>query len=144
MMLAAISANTLLSSALVTNVSAAVTCHSSTSAQAAAHSNKPEVPAPSFRGDSATSGLRIEAIDTDHWTAAKNVRFKQLARDEALRELSIEELAELESLTRLRRFEKYPRSADEILWQRRQQNLTRGLVKALEAYVEFHEAPRST
>jgi hypothetical protein len=92
---------------------------------------------------SASSGLKVNAIPIERWDAEKNSRFKTLAREEALRELSIEELADLERLTRLRR-ERYPRSADEILWQRRQQKLTQTLVEALQAYVEFHETPDRT
>jgi hypothetical protein len=88
--------------------------------------------------------LRVEGLDADHWNAEKNARFKQLAQDEAFRELSIEEFAELESLTRLRRIERFPRSADEILWHRRQQKVTYDLVKALQVYVEFHEPPHLT
>jgi len=90
------------------------------------------------------SGLRVPMIPVERWDAEKNLRYKALAKDEALRDLSIEELAELETLTRLRRFAKYPRSADEILWERRQQKVTRGLVQAVQTYVEFHEATRHT
>jgi hypothetical protein len=84
----------------------------------------------------------VEPVTIERWTAEANLRFKELARNEALRDLSVEEYKELEALTRLRRFEKYPRSAEEILWQRHQQQLTQGLVKALEDYVEFHETTR--
>lgn len=133
--------NTLLSSAMVVAAPNAVTSESSIPPTISAQSNKPEAVAESF---DAASSLDVQAMAIDHWGAEKNARFKELSRNEALRELSTEELAELESLTRLRRFEKYPRSADEILWQRRQQNLTRRLVQALQAYVEFHETPRNT
>jgi hypothetical protein len=90
------------------------------------------------------SGLHVPVSPLDCWDAENNLRYKELARDEALRELSIEELAELETLTRLRRFAKYPRSAEEILWERRQQKVTHGLVQAVQTYVEFHETPRHT
>jgi hypothetical protein len=87
---------------------------------------------------------KVQPMDNDAWTAEHNARFKELAREEALRELSIPELAELESLTRRRRFKKYPRSAEEILRERQQQKLTRSLVQALKDYVRFHEAASHT
>jgi hypothetical protein len=85
---------------------------------------------------------KVQPLDNDSWTAEHNARFKELVREEALRDLSIPELVELESLTRRRRFRKYPRSADEILRERQQQKLTRTLVLALKNYVQFHEAAR--
>jgi hypothetical protein len=94
--------------------------------------------------DDMTSGLVAEAPNVECWNPKKGLRFKALARGEAIRDLSIEELAELESLTRLRRFEKNPRTADEILWHRRQQKLTQSLVQALEKYVDFHETSNSS
>lgn len=74
------------------------------------------------------------------WNAAANARFKELTRQEALLELDVEEMIELEELTRLRRAARHPCSADEILWQRRQQKLTDSLLAALKAYVEFHQS----
>jgi hypothetical protein len=106
--------------------------------------NRAELVSDEFGVRSLNSGATTEPIMVETWSADKNIRFKELARDEALRELSIEELAELDSLTRLRRFAKYPRSAEEILWQRRQQNLTRALVRALQEYVEFHHPSGNT
>jgi len=91
------------------------------------------------RADSVT----LKTSDEIRWTPHAAARFEELSRAEAFGELSAEELRELELLTRLRRFEKYPRTADEILWTRRQRNLTRGLVHALEKYVEFHKAAHS-
>jgi hypothetical protein len=90
------------------------------------------------------STINVEHVDLHVWTAEKNARFKELAREEAIRDLPLEELAELDFLARIRRGEKYPRSADEILWGRRQEKLTLGLVNALEAYVEFHELSHSS
>lgn len=79
------------------------------------------------------------AAASEAWNPQREFRFKELSRSEALRELSIDELAELETLTRLRRHAKNPRTADEILWQRKQSRLTRDLVQALQNYVGFHE-----
>ena len=83
-------------------------------------------------------------FDADRWDAEKNSRFKVLARKEALEDLSVEEFSELESLTRLRRLKLYPRTADEILWQRGQQKVTQGLVQALKAYVKYYEPKSGT
>ena len=94
--------------------------------------------------DSGSSGTTVQTAAPDHWDAEKNERFKDLARGEVLRELSVEEEAELERLTWLRRVEQNPRPADEILWQRRQQKLTHGLVEALRAYVDFHETTHNS
>jgi hypothetical protein len=94
--------------------------------------------------DSESSERTFNAPFAEKWNAESNARFKELARAEAIRDLSVEELAELNALTRLRQAEKYPRSADEILWQRRQHNVTRNLVHALTTYVKFHETPRSS
>ena len=141
MILLPISPTGAVSSGMVAEVSHAVTSGSNTYLEFGGESNEPKVIP---EGTSGTSGLVVEAVNVGRWGAEQNARFKELAHDEALRELSIEELAELESLTRLRRFARYPRSADEIIWERRQQRLTRGLVQALQAYVEFHETPRST
>lgn len=77
--------------------------------------------------------------ETETWTAGKGQRFRELALKESLDELSIEDQAELEELTRLRRSAKNPRTADEILWERRQNRVTNDLVHALQNYVEFHE-----
>jgi hypothetical protein len=91
---------------------------------------------------------KIEAPETEptirvpiaeHWNVGKNAEFRKLAEKEALGNLTPEEALELDSLTRLRRQKNYPRTADEILWHRRQQKLTRGLLEALKDYVEFHE-----
>ena len=87
--------------------------------------------------------LLVIAHSTDRWDETSVVRFRHLARKEAGGKLVAEELAELEDLTRLRRTT-FPRTADQILWQRRQRNLTQLLISALEAYVEFHEGPSST
>jgi len=86
------------------------------------------------------SDAAVEAVVTQHWSAEMAQRFKDLSRVEALGELTIQELAELETLTRLRRSTKYPRTADEILWSRRQNSVTSGLVMAVQKYVEFHKA----
>jgi hypothetical protein len=114
------------------------------SLQAATNANRAETKVGISKSNSTSSGLILEPAVVEGWTAQKNLRFKELSRKEALEDLSIEELSELNSLTRLRRFKKFPRSADEILWQRRQQKLTRGLLRALQDYVEFHEAPSHT
>lgn len=90
------------------------------------------------------SGKLVEIVgqwDAGMWTAEKGQRFRELARRESLGDLPVEEQAELEELTRLRRSVKNPRSADEILWERRQNRVTNELVRALQNYVEFHKTP---
>ena len=82
---------------------------------------------------------KANPIYIEYWSAEKNIRFKELANKEVLDTISNEESKELDTLIRLRRSEKYPRSADEILWQRRQQKTTRKLVEILREYVELHE-----
>jgi hypothetical protein len=144
MKIVGISANTVLGSAMVIAAPDAVTSGMRACVEIAAESNKPEAVAGRFKVETIAPRVSVQAANLDHWSAEKNARFKELSRNEALRELTIEEQAELESLTRVRRFEKYPRSADEILWQRRQQQLTRSLLQALHEYVEFHETPRSS
>ncbi len=52
-----------------------------------------------------------------------------------------EEWAELDTLMALRREAKFPLSADQILWQRKQKSLTDNLLIALQKYAEFHELP---
>jgi len=144
MMTHAFGASTFVSSAMALAAPDVVTSGAATVVEAVAQSNTLEACVGGNQVGFGVSGLEAEAVDVGHWSATKNARFKELARNEALTGLSIEDFAELETLTRLRRFEKYPRSADEILWQRRQQKVTRGLVEALEAYVHFHETPRRT
>lgn len=89
-------------------------------------------------GDQGSSNQIIELERPVVWGALANARFKELSREEALRDLSAAETLELDELTRLRRMAKYPRSAEEILWQRRQQKVTDALVNALKVYVDFH------
>ena len=105
-----------------------------------AQSNLASVSPENFGVSLAGSGNAVEAVATQHWSAEKAQRFKDLSRIEALGVLMIKELAELDALTRLRRFTKYPRTAHEILWSRRQDSVTSGLVQAVQKYVEFHEA----
>jgi hypothetical protein len=140
----AVITTTVLTSAVFVDTPDIVSSGSNVLVESACESNRAEAFANNMGTRSGASGISVEALESNHWSAEKNARFKELARDEALRELSAEELAELESLTRLRRQEKYPRSPHEILWQRRQQKLTRSLVEALKAYVEFHETPHNS
>jgi hypothetical protein len=79
----------------------------------------------------------------DRWDAEKGMRFKDLAQKEAVGDISVEELVELDFLSVLRTRHKNPMKADEILWQRRQRSLTRAMIDSLKQYVEFHHVPRS-
>ena len=89
--------------------------------------------------DSQKREFRVQLPTHERWDSKDTQRFKELARLEAFGEITVQQMAELEALTRLRRRTKYPRSADEILWERRQGILTHSLIAALQAYVKFHE-----
>jgi hypothetical protein len=139
MNVASIKANALLNSAMFTVATDAVTSEFKVALANVTQSNLAEISLGSFGSSFVGSENTVKAVATQHWSAEKAQRFQQLSRIESLGELSIGELAELETLTRLRRFAKFPRTADEILWHRRQDKVTTGLVQALQKYVEFHE-----
>ncbi|HEX3857088.1 MAG TPA: hypothetical protein VHY30_07320 [Verrucomicrobiae bacterium] len=138
----AISADTVLSSSIFATEFEVVSSTLSTNVQIAEQSNFSGISIEELDASSTVNRLTTQISDVQHWSAEKGQHFRELTLKEAIGELSTNELAELESLTRLRRSEKYPRTADEILWHRSQQNVTRGLVQALQTYVEFHETPR--
>lgn len=140
MKVASISAKTLISSTMFTVGTEAVTSEFSVVPAVIAQSNLTSISPENFGFSPTGSDNAVEAVATQHWNAEKAQRFKDLSRIEALGVLTVKELAELEALTRLRRFTKYPRTADEILWNRRQNSVTSGLVQAVQKYVEFHEA----
>jgi hypothetical protein len=85
-----------------------------------------------------SSCLVLGPVFHQKWTAEANLRFKELAHKDAMDQLTAREWAELDSLSALRREAKFPLSADQILWQRRQNALTEKLLSALKEYVEFH------
>jgi len=89
------------------------------------------------------SSLTIGAAFHRTWSAEANIRFKELARKEVMGDVTPSEWAELDSLAALRRQAKFPLSADQILWQRKQSALTQNLLEALKEYVEFHNNPPS-
>lgn len=140
MKVASISAKTLLSSTMFAVGTEAVTSEVNFVPAVIAQSNLTSITPHSFGFSFAVSEKAVEAVATQEWNRQTAQRFKDLSRIEALGVLTIKELAELETLTRLRRSAEYPRTADEILWQRRQNSITSGLVQAVQKYVEFHEA----
>jgi hypothetical protein len=140
----AISVDTVSSSVISTVEFNVVTSTLNTTVEATAQSNMPEISIKDLNANSTGISFTNEISDIERWSAEKGQRFRELALNESLGELSIADMAELEALTHLRRSEKYPRSADEILWHRRQQNVTKSLVQALQTYVEFHEPSRHT
>ncbi len=75
------------------------------------------------------------------WTRAMDKRFRDLVKQEAFGTATPSQMAELERMTRERRSLQYPRSADEVLWEAKQREVTGNLVGALKRYVEFHKAP---
>ena len=84
------------------------------------------------------SSLVLGPVVHQKWSAQANLRFKELARKDVMDQLTAHEWAELDSLSALRRQAKFPLSADQILWQRKQNALTDKLLSALKEYVEFH------
>ena len=88
---------------------------------------------------SQSSGVQLGKAVHRWWSAEANLRFKELARKDAMGELTAHEWAELDSLLALRREAKFPQSADQILWRRKQKAVTENLLTALQQYVEFHE-----
>src|ERR1019366_8458672 len=110
MTVATISVTTVLTSALVTEAAELVSSGANMHVELPLETNELKAFVPTWQAATGICPMTIEAVDSDCWTAAKNVRFKQLARDEALGDLSVDELAELNSLTHLRRHEVYPRS----------------------------------
>jgi hypothetical protein len=143
-MIAAVSADTVSSPAIITTAFSVGSSALARSVRIDGESNIPEVSIE----DSEISSMDVQAssvfCDAEHWDSDKGRRFRELALRESLGTLSTEELADLELLTQLRRSEKYPRPADEILWHRRQRNVTRDLLHALRTYVEFHDTPRNS
>jgi hypothetical protein len=87
------------------------------------------------------SSLSLNSVVHQKWSAQANIRFKELARKDAMDELTAREWAELDSLSDLRRQAKFPLSADQILWQRKQKSVTQNLLNAIKEYVEFHDFP---
>jgi hypothetical protein len=89
----------------------------------------------------ASAPILKTASPEQEWTGALQTRFKELAVREALEETSTEEAHELEQLTLMRRSYQKPRSADEVLWEYEQRQLTQQLLETLKSYVEFYEGP---
>jgi hypothetical protein len=85
-----------------------------------------------------SSSLVLGQAIHQQWSAQANLRFKELARKDVTDQLTAREWAELDSLSALRRQARFPLSADQILWQRKQNALTDKLLSALKEYVEFH------
>lgn len=85
-----------------------------------------------------SSSLVLGPVVHQKWSAQANLRFKELARKDVMDQLTASEWAELDSLSALRRQARFPLSADQILWQRKQNALTDKLLSALKEYVEFH------
>src|SRR5258706_4466257 len=74
-----------------------------------------------------TITLRLPELE---WTSEHEKRFQDLAGHEATSELSTEEKAELERLTRQRRGLKNPRRGEELLWDYEQRQLAQDLIVA--------------
>jgi hypothetical protein len=103
------------------------------------HSNPPSLSLHRLRLNSTSTRTPAPVVNPDLWTEQKGRRFKELSRKECLEELSAEELSELDTLTRIRRYAKYPRTAEEILFERGANNVTNSLLLAIQQYVKFFE-----
>jgi hypothetical protein len=98
-----------------------------------------------FPGQVSAPATRIVFPDIEEeWTDAQQRRFQELAVEEALGTLSMDEAAELEQLTLMRRALQNPRTGREILWEFEQRRRTHDLLKTLRRYVEFYEGASST
>lgn len=78
------------------------------------------------------------------WTRKMERRFEELSIAEAYSAISDRQQTELEDLSFERRRLHHPRTADEILFEYRQRKVTSNLIKAVQAYVKFHDAPNSS
>jgi hypothetical protein len=79
----------------------------------------------------------------EEWTRAREQQFTKLVEKEAIGKLTVDEKAEIERLSFLRRGLKNPRTGEELLWEYEQRKITRNLVEALTQYVHFHQPARS-
>jgi hypothetical protein len=89
----------------------------------------------------ASAAILETASPVEEWTMALQKQFKKLAVKEALEKISRQEADRLEQLTSMRRAYQSPRSADEVLWEYEQRQLTQQLLETLKNYVEFYEGP---
>jgi hypothetical protein len=101
-----------------------------------------EVMSPLPMEETETRPTRAYTEESKEWTQAMAKRFGELAKKEALDTIALNEVQELEQLTRDRRNLKYPRPAEEVLWEANQRQVTANLVQALKDYVELHKLPR--
>jgi hypothetical protein len=108
-------------------------------------------PAPSLSGSlsgQSNDPLTLLTITPDiaeqKWTEAEQARFRELAVQEAVGDLSADEAGELEQLTFLRRAYQNPRSGREVLWEFEQRRRTADLLNTLKRYVEFYDGKSKT
>lgn len=76
------------------------------------------------------------------WDIGKGMRFSELSEKQIDGDILPEEYVEFESLAELRASNKNKRTADEILWERRQRVAFAGLINSLNKYVELYEGAR--
>ena len=89
----------------------------------------------------ASASVLQTASPEQEWTKELQTQFKTLAIKEALHEISPEQAERLEQLTLMRRSYQKSRTADEVLWEYEQRQLTRQLLETLQKYVDFYEGP---
>jgi hypothetical protein len=94
--------------------------------------------------DSDNSACALDVVTPifPEWTARNEKRFLKLAEMEALKQLTPETWAELESLSSERYRLKTPRSGQQVLLEYEQRKISHDLIQALERYVAFQKATR--
>ncbi len=109
------------------------------------YSNESSIEVTSLNGASASDqveempSVSVHVMPTQ-WTKQMERRFDRLCRAEALSTISEDETRELNQLSQYRRNLVFPRDPEEILRDLKEKQLTKDLVAALSAYVEFKSA----
>ena len=139
--IARIHAKAVLPALLMTTVAEGSIADNPTTAIVAGHFSDQEASQPAAVDKTEIRQTRAYSEGATQWTKAMAKRFRELAKKEALDTITGEEVVELERLTHDRRHLQYPRSAEEVLWECDQRQITANLVQALKDYVEFHTPP---
>ena len=84
-----------------------------------------------------TTNVVFCPIEGDRWEESDARRFDELARKEALAEISPSELFELDKLTQKRRFSQMEDSGEDIVVRVQRRRALNRAIQALEAYVRF-------
>ena len=99
------------------------------------------LPPQNGNGDLTPESFFIQVHSTE-WTKSNEMSFSKLAALKALGKASSEELATLNELQIRRRKGRNPMAGDEVLFQYQRRQMEIELLKNLQQYVQFLEAPR--